>query len=140
MTEIETATDFDAMLREEVVVLFIFAEWSPPAMKRNAVVEGWERSSFHLHAPSGTRLLRVQPWGLLYAHNWLYDQPALQFRNEDGNLTCLAACGTLAWLRSRAVVDVARGLPHDLEELNRRTAMAFRRAGALDCRDLEGPS
>jgi hypothetical protein len=45
---------------------------------------------------------------LLYAQNWLYQQPRLQYRNRDGNLTCRAACGALVWLRSGSVVEVAR--------------------------------
>jgi hypothetical protein len=117
MIDVGTPADFEAILREKNAVLFVFAEWSSPAIQRSELVESWERSSFRLNSPPGSRIFRVQPWGLPYAHNWIYKQPELQFRNADGRLTCLAAVGTLVWLRSGIVVDVARAFALDLNEL-----------------------
>lgn len=126
MTNVESAADFDAILKADNAVLFIYAEWSGPALERSEVVETWERESFAQHAPPDTRIFRVHPWGFPYAANWLYEQPALQFRNADGNLTCLSAPGTLVWLRAGAIVDVAKGFDTDLKELDRRTEIAFK--------------
>jgi hypothetical protein len=125
MTDLETPADFTAMLNEVNAVLFIYADWSNPAMKRLELVKAWESGSFTLHAPAGTRLFSVQPWGFDHAHDWIYDQPQLQFRNADGNLTCLAAPGTLVWLRCGAIVDVEKRFSPDISELDRRTETAF---------------
>jgi hypothetical protein len=126
MTDLETPSEFDDMLREENAVLFIFAEWSRPAMMRCLHVETWDRESFSLHAPKGTRIFRVHPHGFPHAHNWIYEQPKLQFHNAHGNLTCLSAVGTLVWLRSGVILDVERAFTTDMNELNRRTEMAFK--------------
>jgi hypothetical protein len=125
MIDVDTHVQWNAVLTEKNAVLFVYAEWSDPAMKRHAVVEAWEESSFTQHAPPGTRIFSVQPWGLIDAHHWIYEQPQLQFRNAEGNLTCLAACGSLVWLRSGVVANVVRRFSHDLVELDRLTEMAF---------------
>jgi hypothetical protein len=126
MTDVDTQVDLNAVLKEKNAVLFIYAEWSDPAMKRHDVVKVWEESSFTPHALPGTRIFGVQPWGFIDACHWIYDQPQLQFRNADGNLTCLAAYGTLVWLRSGVVVNVVRRFSHDLVELDRLTEMVFK--------------
>lgn len=125
ITEVTTTSEFKALLKERNVVLFIFGEWSGPAMSRFEFLERWEQESVALRDPPGTRLVAVQTHGFTDAADWLYDQPQLQFRNADGHLVCLAACGTLVWLCSGVIVHVGRAFRRDMAELDRRTRDAF---------------
>jgi hypothetical protein len=125
MIDVTTKKAFTAVLREKAALLFIYAEWSKPSFARSELVEGWEQDTFRQHAPPGTCIYRVEPWGFLHADRWIYAQPKLQFRNTDGHLTCLAASGTMVWLRAGRVVNVAKGFGLDVHDLNRRTLAAF---------------
>jgi hypothetical protein len=127
LIDIATEAQFDSLVRQKHAVVLIFAEWTPQLESIVSLLEDWVDTSFGDDAPRGTEISRVAPWGFSCAHNWIYDQKPLQFRNSDGNLTCLAAMGTLVWLSSGTVVDVERKiLDRSLNDLSSRTRRAFR--------------